>query len=251
MPRTALKRTERTPAPGASEPLRSRVDLGMDMLATRIVARHPETIKIKKLHVAVRNLGRILDSALTLSNRTGFHAMSLRDLSEHSGVSMGALYTYFDSKETLLAMILHTVAEVVEETLVAPLAASSDTPAERLRWLLARHVQLTEAMLPWFVFVYMEAKAFPAEAKAAVRSYERSTEALIESVLADGKKSGAFAIGDPAMTATLIKPLIQDWYVKRAKYRRRGVTPDGYAKATIDFVEAAILARSPRRQAAR
>ena len=93
---------------------RAQHDLSMETLAERIVVRHQDTIKIKKAHVAIRNLCRILDSALTLSNRIGFHAMSLRELSTHSGVSMGALYTYFDSKETLLAMILHTVADAVE-----------------------------------------------------------------------------------------------------------------------------------------
>ena len=44
------------------------------------------------------------------------------------------------------------------------------------------------------------------------------------------------------MTAALIKPLLQDWYVKRAKYHRRGIAPERYAQSVIDFVEAAILA---------
>lgn len=216
-------------------------DLTTQALAARIVLRHQDAIKVKKTHVATRNLSRILESALTLSNKTGFHAMSLRDLSDHSGVSMGALYTYFDSKETLLEMILHTVAATVEETLVAPLASVTGSPIERLRWLITRHVELTEAMLPWFFFVYMEAKAFPQEAKVSAKAYERRTEALIEQLLEDGQKSGLFAIEDAAMTATLIKPLLQDWYVKRAKYKRRGVKPDQFARAVIDFVESAIL----------
>ena len=32
-----------------------------------------------------------------------------------------------------------------------------------------------------------------------------------------------FAVDDAVLTAALIKPLLQDWYVKRAKYRRRGI----------------------------
>lgn len=248
MPRTAVKQAEPTArrrkerAPEA-KPSRTQRPLSMDALAERIVTRHQETIKVKKPHVAARNLCRIVDSALTLSNRTGFHAMSLRDLSEHSGVSMGALYTCFDSKETLLGMILHTVAEAVEDVLAAPLASIGGGPAERLRWLLTQHVRLTEAMQPWFFFVYMEAKAFPQDARAVARAHELRTEALIERVLTEGKTSGAFAIDDPAMTATLIKPLLQDWYVKRAKYKRRGVGPDRFAQSLIAFVESAILRR--------
>ena len=48
---------------------------------------------------------------------------------------------------------------------------------------------------------------------------------------------------DVEMTAALIKPLLQDWYVKRAKYHRRGITPERYAQSVIDFVEAAIGVR--------
>ena len=228
-------------APSTFQQFRAQYDLSIEALAARILSRHHETIKIKKAHVAIRNLCRILDSALTLANRTGFHAMSLRDLSEHSGVSMGALYTYFDSKETLLTMILHTVAEAVEDVLAAPLSKLDSDPAARLRWLIVRHVHVTEAMLPWFFFVFMETKAFPREARASARSHERRTEALIEDVLKSGKTSGAFAIDDVAMTATLIKPLLQDWYVKRAKYKRRAIGPDHYAQSIIAFVESAIL----------
>lgn len=237
----------RPPAdPGTFQQFRAQYDLSMETLAERILSRHHETIKIKKAHVAIRNLCRILDSALTLANRTGFHAMSLRDLSEHSGFSMGALYTYFDSKETLLAMILHTVAETVEDVLTVPLSKLDGEPATRLRWLIARHVHVTEAMRPWFFFVFMEAKAFPREARAAARSHERRTEALIEDILKSGKASGVFAIDDVAMTATLIKPLLQDWYVKRAKYKRRAIGPDRYAQSIIDFVESAILRAASR-----
>jgi hypothetical protein len=96
-------------------------------------------------------------------------------------------------------------------------------------------------MLPWFVFVYMEAKAFPDAARASAKSHERRTEALVEDILREGKDRGIFDIDDVAMTATLIKPLLQDWYVKRAKYRRRAVTPDQFARSVTQFIEASIL----------
>ena len=47
---------------------------------------------------------------------------------------------------------------------------------------------------------------------------------------------------DSIMTASLIKPLPQDWYLKRWKYRRREVTPDSYVDRVVEFVEAFVLA---------
>lgn len=52
-----------------------------------------ESIKIKKEAVAVKNLMKIFNAALTISNVKGFAAMSLRELSSEAGLSMGALYT--------------------------------------------------------------------------------------------------------------------------------------------------------------
>lgn len=216
------------------------LDLSMEAMATRMLARHQATIRVKKAHVATARLARIVETTLTLANNAGFQSMSLRDLSEQSGLSMGALYAYFDSKETLLRMILDTVSTVVEEVLGAP-PAHLDGPRAHLTWLLRTHVTLTEAMLPWFTFSYMEAKTFPPEARAMAVASERRTERFICDALTEGATAGVFAIEDAAMTAALIKPMLQDWYVKRSKYRRRGITPDAFADAVIAFVERAIL----------
>ena len=98
----------------------ARLDLSLEALAARILARHGETVRVKKAPLATKRLARIVECTLALANRVGFHSMSLRDLSQESGLSMGALYAYFDSKETLLLMILGTVSEVVEEALGEP-----------------------------------------------------------------------------------------------------------------------------------
>jgi hypothetical protein len=89
----------------------------------------------------------------------------------------------------------------------------------------------------------MEAKAFPREGRDLALRSELATEALIADALADGVARGQFTIPDLSMTAALIKPLLQDWYVKRGKYRRREVGPEDYARHVVAFVETAIGAR--------
>lgn len=225
-----------------------RYDLSMEALCRRILDRHQATIRVKKPAVAVANLARIVETTLTLANRKGFHSTSLRDLAEQSGLSMGALYAYFDSKDTLLLMILGQVVGAVEEVLERPSAGPAPAlapdpaadPVARLRWLVETHVYLTETMHPWFVFAYMEAKAFPREGRELAVASELATERLIADTLAEGVRAGRFRVDDVTMTAALIKPLLQDWYVKRAKHRRRGLTPERYARAVTGFVETAI-----------
>jgi TetR/AcrR family transcriptional regulator, cholesterol catabolism regulator len=101
-------------------------------------------------------------------------------------------------------------------------------------------------MRPWFAFVFMEAKAFPVKARRMAVESEASTERIFAAVLERGKRSGEFQIGDVGLTAALIKPVVQDWYVKHAKYRKRGISVDQFAAAATRFLTGATGRRTRR-----
>jgi AcrR family transcriptional regulator len=216
-------------------------------LCRSILARHRETVSVRNPELAVPRLERILEAALDLSNSGGFQAMSLRDLSRASGLSTGGLYAYFDSKTTLLKMILVAVTDVVERVLSDPPEAVTADPVAHLRWMIDAHLALTENLLPWFTFAFMEAKNFPpAERRIAIDS-EELTERLFGEVIARGVAAGRFRADTSPLLPALIKPLLQDWYVKRAKYRRRDVTLETYSATVQEVVLAACLADEGRR----
>src|SRR3546814_416987 len=166
--------------------------------------------------------------------------MSRRDLASACGLSMGALYNYVTDKGMLLRMILDGVTDAVERVLVPVAPEELGDPRARLRGLIRRHVLLTDAMQPWFRFAYMEAKYFDEAGREFVIAAELRTESLLAEALDAGVARGQFQPLDTTMTAALIKPLLQDWYVKRWKYRRRATAPEAYAAAVIAFVEGAI-----------
>jgi AcrR family transcriptional regulator len=235
-------------ASGAPMPLPT-----VEQLCRSILARHHDTISVRKPAVAVPRLARILEAALDLSNKGGFQAKSLRDLSQATGMSAGGLYAYFDSKTTLLKMILSEVSDLVRRVLSAPPEAVTQDAVAHLTWLIDTHLRLTEALLPWFTFAFMEAKNFPpAERRMAVDS-EVLTEGFFTDVIARGIEAGQFRADTSALLPALIKPLLQEWYVKRAKYRRRGITLDSYSAEVQGVVLRACLpdgaeavARMPR-----
>lgn len=204
-----------------------------------IYERHQDIIRIKKAKIAVPNLQTIVTTTLSISNRSSFHSMSLRDLSREAGMSMGALYSYIESKEHLLAMILGHVLHLVETVLGGPVDGQAD-PKDQLHRLLRRHIFLTEVMQPWFFFAYMEAKSFDHWGRRMAIESELRTQNLIAACLVDGQAGGVFRPTDPTMTASLVKPLLQDWYLKRWKYRRQGISPDDYAGWVIRFVGAFV-----------
>jgi AcrR family transcriptional regulator len=200
-------------------------------------ARNPGAIRIKKEKTVVKNLGRIFDATLAIGNQKGFQAMSMRDLAHETGLSTGALYAYFSSKDELLAM-LQSYGRSIAEGILEEFLSKESEPVGQLRTMIKTHLYLSEAMQPWFYFSYMEAKNLSgAEREKAVAS-ELRTEKVLADILAEGEAAGVFRARDHLLAASVIKAMLQDWYLKRGKYARRNITVDGYAEFLFDFINA-------------
>jgi AcrR family transcriptional regulator len=210
---------------------RAKADLYRETLA-----RHPETVRVKKEATAVRNLERIFAAVLKVANKKGFAAMTLRDLSAAAGMSMGALYAHFSGKEELLAMLQEQHRSVTRRILEQALDRLQD-PMERLRAAVRTHLYLSEAMQPWFFFAYMEARHLPAAEQKKSLESELATEKLFEELMAAAVAVGAIAPRDCRMAASLTKAMLQDWYLKRWKHAGRRITVDHYADAVLATIE--------------
>lgn len=202
--------------------------------------KNRDVFQIKKEKTIRKNLERIFSAALKISNKKGFHAMSMRDLSKETGLSTGALYNYFSGKEELLEMMQGHRRTITSRVLESNIAVEKE-PLEKLRAAIRTHLYLSEAMQPWFYFSYMEAKNIgPRERRAAVQG-ELNTEKLFTDIVTMGRKRGVFVTDDSQMTASLIKAMVQDWYLKRAKYARRNVEVDVYARFMTAFIENSLV----------
>jgi AcrR family transcriptional regulator len=217
------------------ETFKGLVSLSMEDLCRELFLDNRESIKIKKEGVAVKNLVKILDAALTLSNEKGFAAMSLRDLSAKAGLSMGALYTYFSSKEELLQMIQRQSAVVVQ-VLLDQIEGIED-PLSKLKRVIQSHLFLSEVMQPWFYFAYMETKNLAKQEHKKAIEAELATEKLLIDIMKEGLDKGDFKAVNMELAGAVIKAMLQDWYLKRWKYARRNVSVEKYAAFVIDLVE--------------
>jgi AcrR family transcriptional regulator len=208
-------------------------------ITRQVLAENRRSIRVKKEERVLRNLERIFAAALKLSHRKGFQAMSMRELGREAGLSPGALYSYFSGKEELLAMLQHQGRTVTGRVLAEAVAAER-TATHRLAAAVRTHLYLSEAMLPWFYFSYMEAKNLSrAELEKAVAS-ERHTEEIFSEILAEGQRTGEFTARDRLLTAGLIKAMLQDWYLKRRKHEERRVSVERYAGVVLDFILAYV-----------
>jgi AcrR family transcriptional regulator len=214
-----------------------RFQLSAERLYREIYRANREKIQVKKEATVLRNLARIFDATLKISNEKGFAAMSMRDFSRETGLSLGALYTYVASKEELLEMILGQGRVLVLSILEEAIAREAD-PVARLHSAVRVHLFVSEALQPWFYFSFMEAKNMTRAEKDKTLASEIYTDRFLADILREGQAAGVFQPRDPDQSAQAIKALLQEWYVKRWKFAKTDVSVDRYADFVLEFIDA-------------
>ncbi len=211
----------------------------MEDICRDIFYENRRGIKVKKEAVVVKNLVNICNATLKLSNKKGFHSMSLRELARETNLSLGALYSYFSNKEQLLAVIQDQGYRITGRLLEEEIRKRSD-PGEKLEAAIRIHLYLSESMQPWFYFFFMEAKNLNKEEQKKAIASELYTEKIFADILDQGVKAGVFSADNTQLAASVIKAMLQDWYLKRWKHTKRRISVDDYADFVIKFISRAL-----------
>ena len=74
--------------------------------------------RVSEAHLAARRQ-QILDAARTCFLRNGFHMTSMQDVIAEAGLSVGAVYRYFKSKNDIVEAIAEQYATLVSDMLAA------------------------------------------------------------------------------------------------------------------------------------
>ncbi len=222
------------------ESFKIELSLSQVEICRELYRQNTDLIRIKKEHVAVRNLVRIIDSTLRLTSAKGFHAMSLRDLCADSGLSIGGLYAYIRSKQDLIYLIQSHGFLLTRRTMLAYTRDIADPHAKLLAAVKA-HVYLSEIMQPWFYFSFMETKSLPQRHKKEAIAVELEVENILCGIIEEGVTHKVFRPVDARLLASLCKAMMQDWYLKRRKYSRQQVDATQYAQFIGAVLERYLL----------
>lgn len=85
----------------------------------------------KRLPRAVREQ-QMLDAAVRVFSRRGYHAASMDEIAEDAGISKPMVYAYLGTKEELFVACLHREGTRMMEAIAA--AAAPDLPADERLW---------------------------------------------------------------------------------------------------------------------
>ncbi len=216
-----------------SEAFSQRYDLRGDVFWRSVFDTHKDKMQIKNPAVAVVNLEKIFSATFKLANAKGFQAMSLRDLSRETKISMGGLYAYIGSKNDLASVIEGVLRNTIDQV-IGSLAAQNLAPVDCLRAIIYGEIYTMEILKPWYYFCFMELKGLAKEQQAQAMSLELRFEQSVVDAIASGVTSGEFSCAKPTMLAALVTAQLQQWHLKQWKFKQQAIDTQTYARFVFE-----------------
>jgi AcrR family transcriptional regulator len=188
----------------------------------------------------------VLLAAIELFAERGYHATTTRDIVTRVGMSTGAMYAYFRSKEELLFEVCLTGHRGVMTALAEAAEAGTD-PAGQLAGMV-RTFSIYHARFHTIAkIVHDELYGLSEEHLAQVLDVRRHTSALMDDVIRRGVAAGVFTVPDVAGVGRALLSLCVD--VARWYQPDHGSTPEElgelYAELALRMVGARVSQAGP------
>jgi AcrR family transcriptional regulator len=145
---------------------------------------------------------QILDAAEKVFNRLGFNKARMDDIVVESGLSKGALYWYYKSKDAIILALLDRVF-VGEMAQFEKLVDAEGTASERLDQLTRVVVQdmaRFKHLMP-LIYEFVALAARRKSVRTKLSGYYQRYHRLLSQILQQGLDSGEFVDLDPDETA--------------------------------------------------
>jgi AcrR family transcriptional regulator len=132
---------------------------------------------------------RLLRVATRLFARNGFEGTSVQDIVDAAGVTKGAMYHYYGSKDDLLYEVYHQLL-TMQTTRLNDIVKGSGTPEERLRAaaidVVVSSLDNLDDMIVFFRSLHMLPEDRQTQVRAERRAYQDQFKALVDEGVADG-----------------------------------------------------------------
>jgi AcrR family transcriptional regulator len=146
---------------------------------------------------------KIMDSAIKLFSTRGFNTASVDDICQEAGISKGAFYHHFKSKQALFLALLDGWLQAIDNAI----EASKDKTAPET------FMQMTEAFphflgtageaLPMFLEFWLQASRDKKLWEASIAPYRRYHK-YFTSLIKKGVQEGSFVEVDPELASRMI-----------------------------------------------
>jgi len=193
--------------------------------------------QIKDPQLVERRRQQIVDAAVQLFIRHGFHKTTTRQIARAAGFSIGSLYEYIASKEDVLYLVCESIHAEVEHG-VSEALIRADGARNALAEAIREYFLVCNRMSDFILLIYQETQSLPEQWKKRVLENELRITGLFVEVLARLVASGELPPMDDRrieIAAHNISVLGHMWTFRRWFFSRH-YTIDDYIRLQTEFI---------------
>lgn len=156
----------------------------------------------------------IVQSAIKLFAKRGYAAVSMRAIAQEIGITVGALYNHFKTKQDVLMFILHDHMDNVTRGWIKADDVNL-TPSERLERFVRYHVRFHMEHHEEVFISFMELRSVEAQNFTGVELIRQAYEYMLRDILIEGMQRGEFTIEDAHVSAMALLAMmtgVTNWY---------------------------------------
>lgn len=117
---------------------------------------------VKNPELVFQRRRQIIDAAVRLFIRQGFHKTTTRQIAQAAGVSIGGLYEYVQTKEDILYLVCNAIHREMELG-VSEALARAKAGTEALAGVIREYFLVCHRMSDHILFIYQETQTLPAQ----------------------------------------------------------------------------------------
>jgi AcrR family transcriptional regulator len=188
---------------------------------------------------------QVLDAAVKVMGKTGFHQMSMQDLATEANVSVGLIYKYFGGKEDLLLATIVRIQDAFRDQLAPVMDAAGADVVERLAAGIRRYIEIVDENLDAVVLTYRESRTLDAAGRAQIKELEIATAAPLRTAIQEGIAEGIFRDADVDLVVFDIMLLAHGWALKHWHFGPI-YTLDDYIRLQTSYVLNSLIRHERR-----
>lgn len=165
--------------------------------------------------VSAARKNQILDAAMVVFARSGFHEARMDDIVQESGLSKGTLYWYFKSKEEIITAISQRLfATDIEQ--VESLLKAEGTVSERLQQLIRDRLQGLQDMsdMVAILFEFYAVALRQDGVRQFIKTYFQNFHKVLVALIQQGIERGEFRPVDVVAAATALDAVFEGLIVR-------------------------------------
>ncbi len=135
----------------------------------------------------------LVNAAVELFVKKGFHKTTVREIAKEFGMSMGALYDYIRTKEDILFLVCDHIFKSVYDKLQSSLVSKKDV-RENLKKAISDYFTIIDEIQDYSLLLYQETKSLNRKERNYILSAENDLTAIFENILLQGIREKVFKI---------------------------------------------------------